>query len=175
LRDSDQLSVEKVNAILLKIFRELHAVSQEMGINVSLAGGFAIHILRASIGNEPINWKHKDIDVVLPLVDVSRFIGLLKSFGYVRSHLSPKDKGRYIYQNLICGLKVSIDVTGKSSLTSLKLNYKEHEYEILSPDELLENAREKWSSLDKNPKVGRSVDFLENYLKLHAQEKGGYT
>jgi len=161
------LSIEEINSILFEVAKKLQTETVKWGINLALTGGLAVHILRANVGDEPKDWKHKDIDVVVPDAQISGLIGLLKMLGYVKSPLSPKDDSFYVYQNLVFGMKVSINIVGVSSLISVEVGYAGHPYRILSPHVLLENIRKKWIAFNKNPKIERSLRFLENYIKSH--------
>jgi len=167
------MSLEESNATLFKVVRELQSNSQDLGIDFALRGGLAVHILRSSVGDEPEDWKHKDIDVALPLSQMPRFIGLLKSLGYVKSPLSPREGDRYVYQNLVQGKRISLDILGVQSFTTVEIEYVGHAYRVLPPDIELEFMKAKLVESGNNPKVDRSVKFLENYLKSHVDKKGG--
>jgi hypothetical protein len=160
------MTTEEVNAVLFAVAKELQDKCEESGIEIALRGGLAVHILKASVGKEPVEWKHKDIDFVLPTKQLSSFIGLLKSRGYVKSPLSSKDGRHFVYQNQVKEQKISINFAGMPSVKSILIEYTGQNYRVLPPPILLENAREKWITLNKNPKVKRSVDFLEEFVTL---------
>jgi hypothetical protein len=163
------LTAEECNTALFKVAKELQDKSEELGLDVAVGGGLAVHILEASVGKEPTEWKHKDIDLVLPFKQISEFIGLIKSLGYIKSALSPREEKYFVYQNQISGKKVSINFAGAISATTIMVEYKGYDYKILSADALLKSIKEKWIALNKNIKIERSVRFLEEYVKSQSE------
>lgn len=162
------MTAEESNTVLFRVAKELQDKSKEFGLDVAVGGGLAVHILEASVGKEPTDWKHKDIDLVLPVKQISNFIGLIKSLGYIKSPLSPRDEKYFVYQNQINGKKVSVNFAGVISAKTIMVEYKGRVYQILSADILLKNIKEKWIALNRNPKIERSVRFLEEYMKSHS-------
>ncbi|MGB8779893.1 MAG: hypothetical protein WCD81_04500 [Candidatus Bathyarchaeia archaeon] len=140
-------------------------------MSLALRGGLAVHILMASVGKEPKDWRHKDIDVVLLEKQLPNFIALIKSLEYVRSPLSSKTENCHVYQNEVNGRRVSVNFVGQKTLEVEAKEYDGYYYNIMPPQLLYEQIREKWISMDKNPKVARSVDFLNGYVKHQVQEK----
>jgi hypothetical protein len=102
---------------LLKETEELISKAKTWGVDLVICGGLAIHMLSDFLKrNSPRAWNHKDIDLLVPLSQLSTVIVFFKDLGFVRVFVPYKKtrltKNHMRFGTTVRGHKVLVDIYG---------------------------------------------------------------
>ena len=151
---------------LLQVSKELVKKSRDFGINLAICGGVAVNLLSDFLKQDsPRRWKHKDIDLVVPLSQFATAIAFFKSLGYIKAVVSYKRrrlvKNHVRFVGEVYKKKVLVDVYGLSKVPTIEIEKDNNRILLLSPRIELENWKDRQERVGAKPSISLSIKLLQ--------------
>lgn len=161
---------------LLETMERLVCKSSDLGVELVICGGLAIHILSDVLKRDsPRPWNHKDIDFVVPLSQFSKAIPFFKSLSYTKVFV-PYKKRRIVKNHVRFGknvnnTKILVDIYATPKVSIIKIKRNNVEFLLLSPRVELENWKDREHREGSKPSINLSIDFLECVVAMNLFEE----